>query len=113
MNKEEVMITEREEFIKICGILAYSDTHPADCKYITSFIVKLGKENKELKERVSYLERSNNRREETILDLREECGIVDELRSWLEEEIKQRSSKYDRWAFEDTLDKLNELENGE
>lgn len=53
MNKEErEMITEREEFIKICGILAYSDTHPSDCNYITSFIVGLGKEIEELHNKI-------------------------------------------------------------
>ena len=53
MNKEErEMITEREEFIKICGILAYSDTHPTDCHYITSFIVGLGKEIEDLHNKI-------------------------------------------------------------
>lgn len=65
MNKEErETITEREEFIKICGILAYSDTHPTDCKYITSFIVGLGKEIEELHNKIDkcleYLEDKNN-----------------------------------------------------
>ena len=33
-----------------------------------------------------------------------------ELRSWLEEEINQRCLKYERWALDDCLNKLNELE---
>ena len=46
------MITDREEFVKICGILGYSDVHPTDGKYITSFIVELGKENEKLSKEV-------------------------------------------------------------
>lgn len=68
-----------------------------------------------LKERMAYLERSNNRREETILDLREECGIVDELRKWLEEyeEKSYGLGSYETGisdALGDVLNKLNELE---
>lgn len=43
-----------------------------DNKYHLCCIENLEQENNQLKERVSYLERSNNRREETILDLRSE-----------------------------------------
>lgn len=46
------MITDREEFIKTCGILAYSDTHPADGNYIIKFIVGLGKENEQLQKKL-------------------------------------------------------------
>ena len=75
------------------------------------------KENQYLKERVAYLERSNNRREETILYLRDEnielSDKIDELRSWLQDEIidsKAGGSQY--YWFGRVLSKLNELEGG-
>ena len=49
-------ITEREEFIKIVGILSFSDVHLADCKYITHFIMDLAKENQQLKDKIEKLE---------------------------------------------------------
>ena len=70
-----------------------------------------------LKERVAYLERSNNRREETIMHLRDEnidlSDKIDELRNWLQDEIidsKAGSSQY--YWFGRVLSKLNELEGG-
>lgn len=61
------MITDREEFIKICGLLAHSDIQLEDCNYITNFIVELGKEIEQKQE----------------------------LRSWLEEETKKGGSSID------------------
>lgn len=53
---------------------------------------QLGKENKQLKERIEYLERSNNRREDTILEQRKEISNledkVDEAIEYIEEHIK-------------------------
>lgn len=34
-------ITDTKEFIKIVSILSLSDVHPADCTYITDFIIDL------------------------------------------------------------------------
>lgn len=65
------MITDREEFIKICGLLAHSDIQLEDCNYITNFIVELGKEIEQLKEQRQ------------------------ELRSWLKEETKKGGSSID------------------
>lgn len=80
------MITDREEFIKICGLLAHSDIQLEDCNYITNFIVELGKEIEQKQE----------------------------LRSWLEEETKKGGSSIDLsiriHTFCKVLDKLNELE---
>ena len=36
-------------------------------------------ENKQLKERIKYLERSNNRREDTILEQRQEISDLEDL----------------------------------
>ena len=44
------MITEDERFIKIQGILSFSDIHPADCIKINDLIIELSKENQQLKE---------------------------------------------------------------
>lgn len=40
---------------------------------------ELQQENKQLKERIEYLERSNNRREDTILEQRQEISDLEDL----------------------------------
>ena len=51
---------------------------------------KLQQENKQLKERVTYLENSNNRREETIMNLRHEQQldkykeVIEEVREYID-----------------------------
>ena len=83
------MITENEKFIKIQQILAMSDIHTADCIKINDLIIQLSKENQQSKERIEYLERSNNRKEETIIDLRTEQqldlykSVLDEIREYI------------------------------
>ena len=42
-------------------------------------IEKLRKENKQLQERIEYLERSNNRREDTIIEQRQEIKDLEIL----------------------------------
>lgn len=77
------MITDREEFIKICGLLAHSDIQLEDCNYITNFIVELGKEIQQKQE----------------------------LRSWLEEETKKGGSSIDLSIRIHTIQEvLNRLE---
>ena len=77
------MITDREEFIKICGLLAHSDIQLEDCNYITNFIVELGKEIEQKQE----------------------------LRSWLEEETKKGGSSIDLAIRIHTIQEvLNRLE---
>ena len=52
-------------------------------------IAKLEQENKQLKERIEYLERSNNRREDTIIGYRlEDIGIITELEEYLTKIVK-------------------------
>ena len=101
------MITDREEFIKICGLLAHSDIQLEDCNYITNFIVELGKEIEQLKE-------NNLAMQEEMCRTWEKLNIIKELRSWLEEEIDEYGNS-DAWLLEigvikNVLSKLNELE---
>lgn len=53
----------------------YSKTHDSSFKKLQDKCKQLQQENKQLKERIAYLERSNNRREDTILEQRQE--IID------------------------------------
>lgn len=79
---------------------------------------------KQLKERIEYLERSNNRREDEILELRKENAdldnIINELEEWLEQEyavVKANSLQEPNnpeWNIKwnerkNTLDKIKEL----
>ena len=81
------------------------------------------KENQILKERIEYLERSNNRREDTIMSLRDEIidqkdyeSVLNELEKWLKE---QRDYYFENYYYsdfnaygsklDDVLDKLKEL----
>lgn len=50
---------------------------------------KLENKSKKQQERIEYLERSNNRREDTIIGYRlEDMGIVAELEEWLKETLE-------------------------
>lgn len=50
---------------------------------------KLENKSKKQQERIEYLERSNNRREDTIIGYRlEDIGIVSELEEWLKETLE-------------------------
>ena len=50
---------------------------------------KLENKSKKQQERIEYLERSNNRREDTIIGYRlEDIGIVAELEEWLKETLE-------------------------
>ena len=51
---------------------------------------ELDEENKRLKERIEYLERSNNRREDTILEQRQKIGDLED--NW---------NKLEKWIYEE------------
>lgn len=81
---------------------------------------ELRKENQALKERIEYLERSNNRREDTIISLRDELteqkineNVLNELEKWVyqfKEEHKNDTGIFDKFlTVREVLDKLNEL----
>lgn len=70
--------------------------------------------NGELRERIAYLERSNNRREDTILGLRQEINDVEDKNSKLEIALQNIQEDYDRRVKEinvlkDTLTKIKDL----
>jgi len=64
---------------------------------------ELREENKKLKERIEYLERSNNRREETILQQREELVDLDMYKSRIDKTFEDK----------EILDYLKELKEGD
>ena len=104
------MITEDERFIKIQGILSFSDIHPADCIKINDLIIELSKENQQLKEQVEYLRRSCERKEDTIISLQQDLTIIDELEKW----CKSFTTEEFNYNFlvvriKDILDKISEL----
>ena len=91
-------------------------------KYWQSKCFEYQVENRRLKERIEYLERSNNRREDTIMSLRDEIidqkdyeNVLNEFEKWL---IDLKTPKTNYWGdrgytymlkIDVILDKLNEL----
>lgn len=76
-------------------------------------------ENQQLKERIEYLERSNNRREGTILEQRREISDLKDNWNKLKEYIKQEPTLYfynDKLPFEfimvKIITKMQEIEQG-
>ena len=70
-------------------------------------------ENKQLKERIEYLERSNNRREDTILEQRQKISDLEDNWNKLKEYINKRNETlYWTNTYDDILDKMQELEQG-
>lgn len=78
----------------------------------------LKKENKQLKERIEYLERSNNRREDTILEQRQEISDLDDnwnnLKEYLHnaDVVVDYSENYDGHFinYDELIDKMREIE---
>lgn len=77
---------------------------------------KIIEKNQRLKERIEYLERSNNRREDTIISLRDEIteqkdyeNILNELKEWFKEFHKYHSRL--KWNEEDYIEFIEHLEN--
>lgn len=82
-------------------------------------IDKLQQENKQLKERIEYLERSNNRREDTILEQRQEISDLEDNWNKLKKaaenhsDIKKKCYNGELWfEIDDLLNKMIELEQG-
>ena len=79
--------------------------------------IMLLEENKQLKERIAYLERSNNRREDTILEQRQEISDLEENWNKLREYVGVEWYSYDNDSVEfkvakDILNKMQELNKG-
>lgn len=81
-------------------------------------IGKLQQENKQLKERMKYLERSNNRREDIIIEQRQEISDLednwDELKKYLHnvDVVVDYSENYDGHFinYDELIDKMQELQ---
>lgn len=75
--------------------------------------IRLQRENKQLKERIEYLERSNNRREDTILEQRQEISDLEDNWNKLKEWIKVRDNiGLEKICLEDIVYKIVALEKG-
>lgn len=80
----------------------------------------LKQENKQLKERMEYLERSNDRREDTIIEQRQEISDLednwDELKKYLHnvDVVVDYSENYDGHFinYDELIDKMQKLEKG-
>ena len=80
-------------------------------------IGQLQQENKILKDRIEYLERSNNRREDTILEQRQEISDLEDNWNKLKEIVKSQSSLKQKchneslwFEVDELLNKIQELE---
>lgn len=89
-----------------------------DFNYISNKYQGLQKENKQLQERIEYLERSNNRREDIILEQRQEINNLEtqqkEFIKWLEDYLNlfdyrdiQEQAGYD--MLEEILQKYKKI----
>ena len=88
--------------------------------FTTRKIKELQQKNQKLKERIEYLERSNNRREDTILEQRQKIGDLEDNWNKLKEIAKSRSGLKTQcyngglwFEIDELLDKMQELEQGE
>lgn len=84
-------------------------------KIVRNYITNLQQENKQLKERIEYLERSNNRREDTILEQRQEISDLEDNWNKLRKHVGLEWYSYDNESVEfevakDILNKMQELE---
>ena len=80
-------------------------------------------EKEQLKERIKYLERSNDRREDTILEQRQEISDLEDnweiIRQYcLDEQIPEETDEYNSYiefsnsVYDNILNKMQELEQG-
>ena len=106
-----------KEYIKTKGNLEI-DYHLEDyMQVIINYINVLELENESLKERIEYLERSNNRREDTILEQRQEISDLKDNWDKLKEHLTNRynngteSISY-REVFIEIKEMMKELEQG-
>ena len=80
-------------------------------------VEQLQQENKQLKERMEYLERSNDRREDIIIEQRQEISDLEDNWDELKEIIRKKQdyykyfkdNRYRKFLFE-LLNKMQELE---
>ena len=77
-----------------------------------NLIKDLQQENKQLKERIEYLERSNNRREDTILEQRQKISDLEDNWNKLKKQEIDRFNESQDVQFLDVLQDMQELEQG-
>ena len=70
------------------------------------------KENKQQKERIEYLERNNNRREDTILEQRQRISDLEDNWNSLKKQVINSFNKSQDIQFLDVLQDMQELEQG-
>lgn len=88
---------------------------------LLQMIEQLQQENKKQKERIEYLERSNNRREDTILEQRQEISDLED--NWetikqycLDEQIPEEYDEYNSYiefsnsVYDNILNKMQKIE---
>ena len=130
MNKEEIL----NKYIDLIDKSYCCDCNELNCidnfphAKITHAIRELQQQNKQLQEKIEYLERSNNRREDTILEQRQEISNLEDnwnkLKEYFNERVKvcdnrlsspfcnfEKATK-ERLIFSQCLEKLEELEQG-
>lgn len=95
-----------------------------DSIYATKFYVmqkridELQKENQQLKDKINYLERNNNRREDTILEQRQRISDLEnnwnKLKEWVNKHYNYYMNNEDyiggRLCFTDIKNKMQEME---
>lgn len=83
---------------------------------IKPLLDKLQQENEKLKERIEYLERSNNRREDTILEQRKEISNLEDnwnkLKEYINQQIEEPLGGREFCCYSNVKDKIQEIEQG-
>lgn len=103
---------------EICGKEILRDSQCINYKYYhNDCIENLQQENKQLKERIAYLERSNNRREDTILEQRQKISDLEDNWNKLKDYIVKEYYMYlpleaSTKSITILIDKMKELEQG-
>ena len=111
MDKEiDKIITKLEGCF---GIFDYLLT-PVENNLLVSYIKKLQQQCKKQKERIEYLERSNNRREDTILEQRQKISDLEDnwnkLKEWASNFYNSEEVGWAGCGMRYTLEKMQELE---
>ena len=70
-----------------------------DIETIQGYVDMIENENQQLQERIEYLERSNNRREDTILEQRQEISDSEDNWNKLKEYVKETKLKEFETSF--------------
>lgn len=127
MNETE--IKWREQLLKsLANIIDHTSSEYEIISNGVKTISFLEQENEKLKERIEYLERSNNRREDTILEQRQEISDLEDNWNKLKEFIKKSLEAIDTiqkltgnvienytpriLTYKQILDKMQELRQG-